>query len=70
MLTRLLLLDAEATQIGDTIDAILNNTKFNGVEVVDSAASKSVAINYSGDASSVTGQQLVQIQHSSYGRYH
>ena len=47
-------LDAEATQIGDSIDAILDNVKFNGVEVVDSAASKSVAINYSGDASSVT----------------
>ena len=27
---------------------------FNGVDVVDSAASKSVAINYSGNASSVT----------------
>ena len=47
-------LDAEATQIGDAIDAILNNTMFNGVDVVDSAASKSVAINYSGNASSVT----------------
>tara|TARA_B100001559_G_scaffold135455_1_gene113761 strand:- start:223 stop:1023 length:801 start_codon:yes stop_codon:yes gene_type:complete len=47
-------LDAEATQIGDSIDAILDNVKFNGVEVVDSAASKTVAVNYSGDASSVT----------------
>ena len=47
-------LDAEATQIGDAIDAILNNTMFNGVDVVDSNASKSVAINYSGNASSVT----------------
>ena len=36
------------------LTTILNNTKFNGVEVVDSAAAKSVAINYSGDASSVT----------------
>ena len=36
------------------IDKILDNTKFNGVEILDSAASKSVAINYSGDASSVT----------------
>lgn len=44
-------LDAEATQIGDAIDAMLDNTKFNDVEVVDSNASKSVAINYTGDAS-------------------
>ena len=36
------------------LTTILNNTKFNGVDVVDSAASKSVAINYSGNASSVT----------------
>ena len=47
-------LDAEATLLGDAIDKILDNTKFNGVEILDSAASKSVAINYSGDASSVT----------------
>jgi|TARA_B100002051_G_scaffold265979_1_gene292566 flagellin len=47
-------LDAEAALLGDAIDKILDNTKFNGVEILDSAASKSVAINYSGDASSVT----------------
>ena len=44
-------LDAEATQIGDAIDAMLDGVKFNGVEVVDSAASKTVAVNYTGDAS-------------------
>ena len=44
-------LDAEATQIGDSIDAILDNVKFNGVEVVDSAASKTVSVNYTGDVS-------------------
>ncbi len=38
-------LDAEAVLIGDTIDQILDKTDFNTVEVVDSAASKSVAIN-------------------------
>ena len=47
-------LDAEATQIGDAIDAMLDNTKFNDVNVVDSNASKSVAINYTGDASGTT----------------
>ena len=29
-------LDAEVTLLGDTIDNILDNTKFNGLEVVDS----------------------------------
>ena len=38
-------LDAEAVLIGDTIDQILDKTDFNTVEVVDSAAAKSVAIN-------------------------
>ena len=47
-------LDAEATQIGDAIDAMLDNTKFNDVNVVDSNASKSVAINYTGDSSGTT----------------
>ena len=46
MLTRLLLLDAEATLLGDTIDNILNNTKFNGKEVVDSAAAASVVLTF------------------------
>ena len=62
-------LDAEATQIGDSIDKILDNTKFNGVEVVDSAASKTVAINYTGDASSVTST-VGPGQAYCYGRYH
>ena len=48
-------LDAEATLLGDTIDNILNNTKFNGKEVVDSAAAASVRVNLTGDASTVTG---------------
>ena len=47
-------LDAEVTIVGDTIDNILDKTKFNGVEVLDSAASKSVAVNYTGNASGST----------------
>ena len=47
-------LDAEATQIGDAIDAILDNVKFNTKEVVDSAASKTVAVNYTGEGTTTT----------------
>ena len=42
--------DAEAAVIFDTVDALLDRTKFNNVEVVDSAAAKQVNIAYEGDA--------------------
>ncbi len=48
-------LDAEATLLGDTIDNILTNTKFNGLEVVGSASAKGARVNFTGDASTVTG---------------
>ncbi|MAY90576.1 MAG: hypothetical protein CMN00_05265 [Rickettsiales bacterium] len=41
-------IDAEVTAITATIDAVLDNTLYNGVEVIDSNASKSVAIAYNG----------------------
>ena len=47
-------LDAEATLLGDTIDNILDTTKFNGKEVVDKAASITVAINYTGEGTTTT----------------
>ena len=47
-------LNSEAESIGDAIDSILNETDFNTVEVVDSAASKSVAVAYAGQASGTT----------------
>ena len=52
-------LDDEAAVLGNTIDDILDNTKFNGVEVVDSAASKSVSINYTGDTSASAKRHTV-----------
>ena len=42
--------DAEAALIYDTIDALLDRTKFNGVEVVDSAAAKQIGIAYEGNS--------------------
>ena len=47
-------LNSEAASIGDAIDDILNDTDFNTVEVVDSAASKTVAVSYVGQASGTT----------------
>ena len=47
-------LDAEVNLIGDTIDSILTNTKFNGKEVVGSAASTTVAIAYDDDNANTT----------------
>ena len=54
MLTKQIALDAEATLLGDTIDNILDRTKFNGKEVVDKAASITVAINYTGEGTTTT----------------
>ena len=48
-------LDAEATLLGDTIDNILDNTKLKGLEVVGSASAKGARVNFTGDASTVTG---------------
>ena len=42
--------DSEAALIYDTIDALLDRTKFNGVEVVDSASAKQIGIAYEGNA--------------------
>ena len=39
-------LNSEVEQIGDTIDFMLDNTKFNGVEVIDSATQKQVNVAY------------------------
>ena len=42
--------DSEAALIYDTIDALLDRTKFNGIEVVDSASAKQIGIAYEGNA--------------------
>ena len=48
-------MNAEAAVLGDSITAILDGTKFNGLEVVDSAAtSAKAAIVYTGDAYDTT----------------
>jgi flagellin len=47
-------IDAEVTAITAAVDAVLDNTTFNGVEVIDSNASKSVNIAYNGTAASQT----------------
>ena len=39
-------LNSEVEQIGDTIDFMLDNTKFNGVEVIDSASAQQVNVAY------------------------
>ena len=40
-------IDAEGVLIADTIDSLITNSKFNGVETVGDSASKSVTIAYS-----------------------
>ena len=52
--TQVAAMNSEAALIGDTIDAILDKTDFNTVEVVDSAGAKTVAVNYVGEASGTT----------------
>ena len=47
-------LDSEVNLIGDTINAILDGTKFNGKEVVDSASATQVSIGYGSLTANVT----------------